>query len=203
MTKPTARTGERRRQIVGAAIEIIAAQGIRALTHRAVDARLELPAGSTSYYLRTKHALLEAVVHEIAARTTTDFAKAGMTSTAMATPDDAMLAVARWVDYLLLERGEHIAVRYALAIELSADPPLHEILATALFSQDRAVGLLEFLGAAEPRSAAADFVSLLEGLVFDRFAAARSLDGVPPGTPESVELLLRPIRTFVRGAAAG
>ncbi|WP_234038673.1 hypothetical protein [Micromonospora coerulea] len=39
---------------------------MRALTHRAVDARAGVPAGTTSAYLRTRQALIEAVVRRLA-----------------------------------------------------------------------------------------------------------------------------------------
>ncbi len=55
-------TGSRREAIADAAVGVIADQGIRGLTHRAVDEAAGLPAGSTSYYFRTRAALLEAVV---------------------------------------------------------------------------------------------------------------------------------------------
>ena len=45
---------------------------MRALTHRAVDQALALPDGSTSYYLRTRRALLERVVSRLAERTAAD-----------------------------------------------------------------------------------------------------------------------------------
>jgi len=55
-----------------AAIVIIGERGLRALTHRAVDQALALPDGSTSYYLRTRRALLERVVTRLAERTEGD-----------------------------------------------------------------------------------------------------------------------------------
>ena len=55
-----------------AAIAIIGSRGLRALTHRAVDQALALPDGSTSYYLRTRRALLERVVGRLAERTAAD-----------------------------------------------------------------------------------------------------------------------------------
>ncbi|MGX1808934.1 TetR/AcrR family transcriptional regulator [Nocardia sp. NPDC055321] len=73
----TISTTDRRVLIVDSAIDLIAAQGLRALTHRALDTALELPAGSTSYYFRTKRALIEAIVDRIALRSRTDFAAAG------------------------------------------------------------------------------------------------------------------------------
>jgi len=37
------------RTITDAAIEVLAAQGVKGLTHRAVDTAADLPPGSTSY----------------------------------------------------------------------------------------------------------------------------------------------------------
>jgi DNA-binding transcriptional regulator YbjK len=51
---------ERRAQIVDAAIGILADVGVGGLTHRQVDDRTGLPAGTTSNYFRTRQALLEA-----------------------------------------------------------------------------------------------------------------------------------------------
>ena len=51
---------ERRNQILDAAIDILCDDGVGGLTHRQVDSRAELPAGTTSNYFRTRQALLEA-----------------------------------------------------------------------------------------------------------------------------------------------
>ena len=51
---------ERRAQILDAAIGILADEGVGGLTHRQVDDRAQLPAGTTSNYFRTRQALLEA-----------------------------------------------------------------------------------------------------------------------------------------------
>jgi len=53
------------RTITDAAIEVLAAQGVKGLTHRAVDTAADLPPGSTSYYLRTREALMEAAVQRL------------------------------------------------------------------------------------------------------------------------------------------
>jgi len=57
---------DRRTQLADAAIALVAESGMRGLTHRAVDARAGLPPGTTSAYLRTRQALIEAVVARIA-----------------------------------------------------------------------------------------------------------------------------------------
>lgn len=51
---------ERRGQILDTAIGILADVGVGGLTHRHVDERAGLPAGTTSNYFRTRQALLEA-----------------------------------------------------------------------------------------------------------------------------------------------
>jgi DNA-binding transcriptional regulator YbjK len=51
---------ERRNQILDAAIDILCDDGVGGLTHRQVDGRAGVPAGTTSNYFRTRQALLEA-----------------------------------------------------------------------------------------------------------------------------------------------
>jgi len=46
-------------------IEILAEGGARALSHQAVDTRLDLAQGSTSYYFRTREALITAAAVEL------------------------------------------------------------------------------------------------------------------------------------------
>ena len=53
-------TPERRNRILDAAIDILCDDGVGGLTHRQVDSRTGLPAGTTSNYFRTRNALLEA-----------------------------------------------------------------------------------------------------------------------------------------------
>jgi DNA-binding transcriptional regulator YbjK len=51
---------ERRHRILDAAIDILCDDGVGGLTHRQVDGRAGVPAGTTSNYFRTRQALLEA-----------------------------------------------------------------------------------------------------------------------------------------------
>ncbi|MEU8414680.1 TetR family transcriptional regulator [Amycolatopsis japonica] len=190
---------DRRTRIAEAATEILASQGIRGLTHSAVDVRLDLPRGSTSYYFRTRQALLEAVVRRIADTSAHRFQLTGLAHAAVAGHTAAARAMAAWLDDLLVSRHHHVTARYALTIELAGFPELHELLARALFSREHATRLCEALGASDPGTASADLVSLIEGLLFDRFAGARSLDGVEAGTPASVDQFARPLAAYLRG----
>ena len=62
----------RRAVIADAAISTIARNGMRGLTHRAVDRAAGLPQGSASYYFRTRQALLQATVERLAELTSAD-----------------------------------------------------------------------------------------------------------------------------------
>ncbi|WP_189544888.1 TetR/AcrR family transcriptional regulator, partial [Streptomyces gelaticus] len=61
-----AESSTRRKQLADAAIGTLAAEGMRGLTHRAVDQRAGLAEGSCSYYFRTRQALLQAAVERLA-----------------------------------------------------------------------------------------------------------------------------------------
>src|SRR6266568_2291300 len=66
------RAMSRRALIADAAISTLARDGMRGLTHRAVDRAAGLPEGSASYYFRTRQALLQATVERLAELTSTD-----------------------------------------------------------------------------------------------------------------------------------
>ncbi|MBU3060674.1 TetR family transcriptional regulator [Nocardia sp. NEAU-G5] len=164
-------TADRRTLIVDGATDLIATRGLRALTHRALDTALELPAGSTSYYFRTKRALVEAIVDRITTRSRTDFLAADLPA---AEPGEIAHAIAVWLDRLLAQRRNQLIARHALIIDLLGDADMHVRLTASLFSHDHATRLFAGLGSVEPATAAADFIAVLEGLVFDRFAGMRS-----------------------------
>ncbi|MFD0361763.1 TetR/AcrR family transcriptional regulator [Nocardia sp. GCM10030253] len=194
-------TADRRSLIVDAAIDLIATKGIRALTHRAIDTVLDLPTGSASYYFRTKRALIEAIADRITSRSRADFRAAHFadaqlndldpaaerTAAAPLDSSDVARAIATWLDGLLAQRRHHLIVRHALIIDLLADPDLHTRLVQSLFSVDRARNLFQAMDFPSPDAAAANFIAVIEGAVFDRFAGARTR--LPAGTPESVDQL--------------
>jgi len=62
----------RRRELLAAAVHVTADEGLRGLTHRAVDRRAELPEGTCSAYFRTRQALQVGVTAYVTARLTQD-----------------------------------------------------------------------------------------------------------------------------------
>ena len=129
-------TTDRRTLIAEAAVDLIATAGLRALTHRALDTALDLPAGSTSYYFRTRRALLDAVADHLTDRSRADFL-------ATAAPRDLTVEtvardVADRLDRTLTTRRHHLIARQALLVDPLPEPDLRARLARSLFSPERA-----------------------------------------------------------------
>jgi DNA-binding transcriptional regulator YbjK len=61
------RVTNRRERLLDAAIRVLGDRGMRALTHRAVDAEAGVAAGSTANYFSTREALFEAIVERVSA----------------------------------------------------------------------------------------------------------------------------------------
>jgi AcrR family transcriptional regulator len=57
---------DRKTVLADAAIDVLGNDGLRALTHRAVEARAGLPVGTCGYHYKTRAALLAAALHRIA-----------------------------------------------------------------------------------------------------------------------------------------
>lgn len=57
---------DRREVLLDAAITVVAEQGMRGLTHRAVETQAGLPHGSTTYYFGTRHDLVVALMQHMA-----------------------------------------------------------------------------------------------------------------------------------------
>lgn len=58
----------RRRLIADAGLTVLAREGSRGLTHRAVDTAAQVPTGTTSNYFRNRDALIEGLVERIGER---------------------------------------------------------------------------------------------------------------------------------------
>jgi DNA-binding transcriptional regulator YbjK len=83
---------DRKVLIADAAIDVLGRDGLRALTHRAVDARAGLPQGTCSYHHRTRRSLLAAALNRIA-----ELDRADMASTETNLVDAAVVVLGRWL----------------------------------------------------------------------------------------------------------
>lgn len=173
----------RRDLICEAALDLAAEGGNHALTHQGIDARLGLARGSTSYYYRTRHALVSAVIEHLTLRSREYFRDA-VPAHPPATASEAAATISDQLETLLTERHRDVMARYALMTDAAADDELRTGLASCLFSLPSATELMNSLGAQSPSSAARDLIALLEGLVFTHAAAARPLGAMTAGESE-------------------
>lgn len=163
---------DRRDLVADAAIRLVARDGLRALTHRAVDRELDLPQGSTSYYARTRRDLVVLVVHRLASRTRDDV------EAAPPPPESLDEAAARIADVVatIAERDEDVRARFALAVDLADDPELHALITHASPVHHRllagAAGVLAAIGVDDPERRARDLVALTDGLLLHRVAGS-------------------------------
>lgn len=124
MTPRNADLSPRRRDILTAATTVMARQGNRGLTHRAVDREAGIPEGSSSAYFRTRDALLGALGDFVADRMAVDVEALGVRLAGC--PGDHERAVAevsrlfsRWLD-----EPDLLTARLELTVAATRDPGL-------------------------------------------------------------------------------
>jgi len=157
---------DRRAAIADAAIRLVADRGVKGLTHRAVDAEAGLPPGSTSYYLRTRDALLTACVNRMVER---DRVPLSATPTGLAL--DELLV--RMVLGLASDRRDELVARYELSLEAIRRPALRQALVEAGTSlRDGLTPMLAASGIADAAAMAWPVAAMLDGLMYDRVAGA-------------------------------
>ena len=112
-----------RERALEAAVELLGAEGVRALSHARVDERAGLPPGSTSNWFRTRRALLAGVVDWMAERERADFDPAAMP--AIAGVDGLIEGLCAMADLQTGPFAARTRARYALFLELAGDPGPH------------------------------------------------------------------------------
>jgi DNA-binding transcriptional regulator YbjK len=156
-------------RLSAAAIAVIARSGLRGLTHRAVDVEAGLPEGSTSYYYRTRLALLVAVTERIARD---DLAEApdegGMDLSNLDQIADLTAGiVAHWVG----PGRDRMLARYEISLQASRQPELRETLTAAgTGMRTTAAAFLRAAGAPDPVRQGRDLLSCIDGLIYDQIA---------------------------------
>ena len=120
----------RRELLLDAAIRVLGERGVRAVTHRAVDAEAGVGTGLTANYHPTREALYEAIVERFSQRERANFDDIAATvcPTSPAELGHALAAFAR--DGTGRNRTLTLA-RYALLVESANNPGLREQMAAA------------------------------------------------------------------------
>ena len=161
---------DRRTLIADATIATIARDGMRGLTHRAVDKAAGLPEGSTSYYFRTREALLFAALARMAELDTADIGELPDAG-GLADLDRLTTLLATVLRRWLTTGRDRTLARYELSLESTRRPELRAKM-TEYGSGFRALNetMLAAAGAREARRRAHALVSFIDGVLFHQVA---------------------------------
>ncbi|MFD7909327.1 TetR/AcrR family transcriptional regulator [Streptomyces sp. NPDC059752] len=222
--RKTPPAADRRTLIADTAIDLVAAAGLRGLTHRAVDGAAGLPAGSTSYYFRTRTALIGACYQRLAELDLGDLGDVGDPAglgdlgdlgdlggapasegpSAPPTVDREAAAAAlagllhRW---LTVGRARQLA-RFELSLEAARNPELEaDFQRAGQGARVRAAGILAALGAQRPEEAAELLVAWTDGLLYDRLAGALARSRPAPDLAELASVTRRMLDAVLAHAA--
>ena len=159
-----------------AAIDLLATEGLRALTHARVDERAGIPKGSTSNYFRTRTALLAGVATALVEHDLSQAADAFAPASA-AELLDGLLGM---FEYLTVVARPQTTARLVLFMEASHDAALREVLNRGRAAMEATVvTALARLGAKDPVTGAAAIAACSEGLILHRIARHDSTNPRP------------------------
>ncbi len=124
-------SAERRRALCDAAIQLLADDGAKGLSHLKVDRKAGVPDGTTSFYFRTREALLRAVAERLAERDLADLQSVVDSSDGRGeNPSPSRLS------QVVIQAGtepqlSRTRARYELTMQAARDPALAAILQQA------------------------------------------------------------------------
>jgi DNA-binding transcriptional regulator YbjK len=126
---PAIATG-RRRELLDAALRVVADEGLRGLTHRAVDRRAGLPEGTCSAYLRTKQVLLLALTEHVAARLASDVDRLAVELAECGGEEEQAVARTLALFERWLDERELVLAKLELSLEAPRNPAVAEVITT-------------------------------------------------------------------------
>lgn len=168
--KDTSGLSPRMQLILESATRVVAAGGMRGLTHRAVDAEAGLPQGSTSGYLRTRLALVTALTEFIAAGLIDSVEE--LAGRQRAGESDAMV-VEHALDLFAgwLREPDALLAKAELAQEATRRPEIAEAMAPA---RERIEGIvrqiLTLAGVDDVETSAQAIIAAMEGVLTSALA---------------------------------
>lgn len=162
-----ARSRQRRDALLGAAIELFADGGTRAITHRAVAKQAGLPPATTTYYF----ASIEDLIHEALSEHMRQWIETlrGLTDIDLSADLDLDEAT-RFVEYIFGRRDAQTAgLEVSIFLAAARDEQLSDIAGEALDAlENLASGVLRAVGIADPQQLAASVITLIAGAAVRR-----------------------------------
>ncbi|GGM67826.1 TetR/AcrR family transcriptional regulator [Dactylosporangium sucinum] len=182
----------RRDDLLDATIDVIGGSGIRALTHRAVDAAAGLPAGSTSNLFRTREALINAVVERFAERERANWEEIALTALPT-TPSELADVMIRATHTATGPQRTLTLCRYAILVESAIQPALREqLLATGARVNAWFRTWLRAAGSADPDRDGPLLANHWTGLILHELAIPAPAFDPGPQIRAMVEAVIRP-----------
>lgn len=165
---------DRKTLIADTAIALLGELGARGLTHRAVDTQAQLPAGSTSFYCRSRLELLTLALQRHAALDMADLVEDGpaLSRPDLSTEDFVDILAARVTDWLSPGKRLRLVARFELFLIASREPGLATVVEQQrqLFLQATAAALKK---GKVPRAsqAALSLLMMVDGMLLDQIRA--------------------------------
>jgi DNA-binding transcriptional regulator YbjK len=189
------RSRARRDELLAAAIELFAEGGSRAITHRAVAARADLPPASTTYYFATIDDLIrEALGAHIDQWTAdlTDLTRVEFEA------DVGINDAAAFVTAIFAARGPEVAaLELSIFLASARVPELRDNAADAMRAfESLTIAILERVGVSDGAALAAAIVALIAGTALRRQSGLYS-------EPSEALLLTSAIRDLVAAHVLG
>jgi TetR/AcrR family transcriptional regulator, regulator of biofilm formation and stress response len=162
----------RRDALLRAAVALIAEGGVRAVTHRAVAARAEVPLAATTYYFESIQQLTEEALRRHVTERITDLNK--LAAAAADGSRTAEQVARRFVKSLIARDRDSTIAQFEVYLEAARNPGLQDSVTEALDTFERlAYATLDILGARRPAQAAAAFVAVINGFLLNGLARPR------------------------------
>jgi AcrR family transcriptional regulator len=156
--------------LLDAAIQVLGDRGLRALTHRAVDAEAGVAAGSTTNYFPTREALLAAIVERFAERERQNFEDLAVT----VVPTSPAELGRAWGAFVRDSVGPNRALtlsRYVLLVESANNPALRaQMAATGARVSAWIANWLRVIGSRDPDHHVHVLGNYITGLVLHQLA---------------------------------
>lgn len=192
------RGAERRRQVLEAALRLLAREGPRAVTHRAVAREAGTSLRATTYYFASREALLTEALEHYADQALSRFARIQADAPEVETdPDPLETAVRLLAGAVVSDLSEDLGglvAEYELVLEIRRRPELADCYARW---QDALLSLLAGfagrLGSPHPEAHARLVLATLRGLEIEALAR--------PGAPPDPEALCDLFRLLLTGLA--
>jgi DNA-binding transcriptional regulator YbjK len=163
-----ARNDQRRTDLADAAVRVLAHEGARGLTHRAIDAEAGFPRGTSSNYFPTRDAIIEAIIARIGARLAPDPAVHG-TLAERAPGRELFAAYMRDILTRLLSDRDAALSLFELRLEAARRTEVAEVIGGWLRAGfDADVAFNERMRLPGGRSEIALFHYAMDGLILDR-----------------------------------